>query len=218
MTWSPFMRDFDAEIEAEAAQQKHPDQAQTEDEILARIQAAADEAREAGFREGREEALAEAEATLAAARVAALEGLKPRLVKLEEELGAHSRAVEADLVSFFLTVCEKALPHVIEEHGPAMVEAELRRIARRAQGSRGLEVKVSPANHEHVRAILIDLLPEETAGALRVIAEPGLGDSEIRADWQGGRSDMSYERLCRSILQRLKTTHSRAADQKENSL
>lgn len=218
MAWNPFLRDFDAEIEAEAAQLKQHDQAPSESEITARIQAAADEAREAGYREGRAEALSEAEATLAAARVAALEGLKPRLAALGEDLVAHQRALEADMVSFLLTIFEKALPHVIEAHGPTMLEAELRRIARRAQGSRGIEVRVSPSNLDHVRITLKDLLPEEAGRSLRVTVEHGLGDSEIRAEWQGGRSDMSHERLCRSIIDKLKSTSSRTADQKENFL
>ncbi len=218
MAWSPFLRDFDAELELEASQLNREDHGPSEEEIAARIQAAADEAREAGFREGRAEALAEAEATLAAARVSALETLKPKLVELAEGLGAHRRAVEADLHSFLIALCEKAIPHLVKLHGPVVIESELRKVARRAQGSRWLEVRVSPANHQGVKQALKDLIPADAQNELRVIPDERLGDSEIRAGWQGGSSSMSYERLCKAIIEKLKSTNSRTADQEENSL
>lgn len=218
MSWSPFhARDFDAELEQEKlAQQQTVGISQQEiDQIVADAAAAA---RDEGYRSGRDDARTEAEGSQAAARIASMEALRPLLGTLLEDHASHREALERDMSSFMATLCEKAMPSVIAEHGRKAFDTEIEGLASRAFGSRWLEVRVSDANRDAVEATLTGLLPGDLRASLRVVADPGLGDRDVEANWQGGRSSMSYDRLCRAIVRTLNTTCKAQQHQEENSL
>lgn len=197
-----FARDFDAEIAGERS--RSADTSPSEAEIAAMVDAAREQGRDEGVRDGREQARLEFEGSVSAMRVAALDALAPRLDRLIKDQDAHRARVEAELASLLYAICENAVPHVLERHGGEYLRGEINRIVRRAQGSRWLEIRVSPEHRGDVEAILRGLLPDcSEQRDLRVLADRSLGTTEIAAGWQGGSSRWSHERLCRAILEEL---------------
>ncbi|MFG6084193.1 FliH/SctL family protein [Paracoccus litorisediminis] len=219
MVCALFSRDFDAEIEAEAqAQARHNSAppAQSEEEIEVRIVAARDEGYTAGHEAGRAEAAASAAASFDARLAAAVETLPPLLDNLLKGVEAHRAQVEEDLGNLLLSICEKAIPLTIEKHGRDHLLGELRRIVRRAQGSRWLEVRTHPEEAGNIRMLVQTLLDAAGMGReLRVIGDQELDPGEVRALWHNGRSSWSQERIGKMILATLAGESNSLAAKKE---
>lgn len=200
-------RDFEADMEKErlqALQSRAPealDPARLED-MMASV-------REEAWRRGHEEGLSEGQARasqdISASVASVLSGLSSRLGDLVRELDIHKARVEDDVANFFLSLLERAVPELLSGYGEDRIQAEVAAIARRAQGSRWLEIRVSPEVSESVRAALEAALP---AGGgmedVRVVPDGTMGPTDISASWQGGQSEHSHERLCRTLLETMR--------------
>lgn len=197
-----FFRDFDAELAAEAALREVADQpAPSSEEIESRISEAARLAFEEGRAQGLAEGLAQARGEAASLQASALAGLQEPLAALLEGQRDHAAALEADIGRFLLGLCEKLIPELVDTLGPQRLEAETRAIARRAQGSRRLELRVAPENAAGVGRILAELAGDAEGRELRVIPDPAMGPVAIEAQWHRGRSEHDYARLCRSVAE-----------------
>lgn len=200
-----FMRDFDAEAAAEASRLAAPAvMAPSEEEIEARISLAAKLAFEEGRAQGHEEGIREARGEAASRQAALLDELRAPLGQLLQDQAAHAAAIEAELGAFLVSLCEKVAPELQDMLGAQRLASEAKAIARRAQGSRKLELRVAPGNVAGIEAVLREALGDGDGMALRVIPDPALGSCAITARWHKGRSTHDHERLCRSVLETIK--------------
>lgn len=204
---SLFARNFDEELEAEECAAAERDNAQpspSPDEIAEMIEQAREAGRAAGHEQGRQEAALEAAAALDARVAAGVENLAPQLDSLLSGMTEHRDQVEQDLSNLLFSICEKAIPLVVEKHSKYHLQAELSRIVRRAQGSRWLEVRCSNAEADSLRHLMEVMHPASgKAQEVRVIGDESFEPGTVKASWHNGRSAWSHERISRKILESL---------------
>ncbi|WP_134680622.1 hypothetical protein [Paracoccus ravus] len=201
-----FSRDFEAELARETEVELAATEALvSRDEVNELLAQARAEAYEAGLMAGRAQGIAETEDSIAKARNLALTALDARLAAMSEHLDEHQSALERDLEIFALSICEKALPELVEHYGKARMASEIAAILRRAQGSQWLEIRVSPKLRDEIER---DLQAMAAFGSgttsIRVMADPSCAPDCIRATWRNGRSDYSSSRLSQRILAELR--------------
>ncbi|TDK50191.1 FliH/SctL family protein [Antarcticimicrobium luteum] len=217
-----FLRDFDAEAMA-ANRQTQPEAAAGQDEVprgpnpeeLERLLA---DTREAALAQGRAEgaatARAEAEAGQAARIAAALDLLQGQFAQLLAQDGAHRRALERDVVEMLVEIGERIAPDLLAEHSADLARAQIRAGLRMAGGSPQMTIRVAPTLEPALQAQLAGLAQAGGAGAAapRLIADQGLGEGDVRLDWDNGRLDYSLERACEVVLSALREAAAKLND------
>lgn len=201
-----FQRDFDLEIAEEAAQAEHDARARyTEEELAEAIARAREEGREEGRAEGHAAGLAEARGTLAAQQSAALAVLGPKLDMLLGEAAAHRAALEAQVLDFTVSVCEKVFPELLHERARARTLAQIRRCLQFALGSSSLRVVLSPGALDELGPRLSGMCAEAGVTArLEMSADPDLAAGDARVEWDNGFLDYSLAAVCERILDALR--------------
>ncbi|GAA6199859.1 FliH/SctL family protein [Aquicoccus sp. SU-CL01552] len=206
-----FLRDFDAEAltagQAAALPEDMPPPPRTYgvDEVDRLIA----EAREAALLQGREEgaamARAEAEESQAARGAAVLETIAARLSDLLEQEATHRRSLERDVVDMLVDIGERIAPEFLSAYSADLAQARIRAGLRMAGGSAKLTIRVSPEMAQVLEPQLAAMA--QSAGidpAPRLVAEPALGEGEVRLDWDNGGLDYSLERSCTAVLTALR--------------
>jgi len=216
-----FLRDFDAE-ELAAGRAARPDTdpaapvspAGLAPEEVERLLA---EAREVALQQGREEgaaaARAEAEASQAARVAAALETVAAQLSDRLSQEAAGRRALERDVVDMLVEIGERIAPEFLAAYSADLAQARIRAGLRMAGGSARVTVRVSPALEAALAAQLAGLAQHHAQeAALRVIADPALGDGAARVDWENGGLDYNLDRACDTVLSALREAAAKLND------
>ena len=202
-----FLRDFDAEAltAGQAAtlpeDMPPPPRSYGVDEVDRLVA----EAREAGVQQGREEgaavARAEAEESWTARGAAALEVIAARISDLVEQDATHRQALERDVVDMLVDIGERIAPEFLSAYSADLARTRIRAGLRMAGGSAKLTIRVSPELAQGLEPQLVAMA--QSAGvdpAPRLVAEPALGEGEVRLDWDNGGLDYSLERSCEAVL------------------
>ena len=200
-------RDFDAEIEREraAARVARSAEAFPLSEVVGLLAQAREEGLAEGRRAGMDEGLALARKDVSASVAAVLSRLSSETGSLLESLEDHRLKVEDDVANFFLALLERAVPELLSGYHEDRIRSEAAAIARRAQGSRWLELRVSPEVSAQVRQALEDALPGGGGiGDIRVVPDAAMEQAEMSASWQGGRSEHSHTRLCDRLIETMR--------------
>lgn len=208
-----FDRDFDQELEAEAALplaptpiEVGPDPRQIATQIEAARQAAYAEGHAAGFAAGESEARAAIEADIGQT----LTALLPQIEALSAGAAAHRQRSSQDLAQMCLFLAERLVPEIEAQFGARRIAAFCRRAARLAEGPEGGEIRLSPQMFEAISPALQGL-STATNAPMRLIADPDLAIGEARATWLHGRADYAAEELRRELLSTLSSIAQTAA-------
>ena len=194
-----FVRDFEAEIDAERRLAERAAPIYGEDDLATATDAARAEGHAAGFAEGHHAGLQEALDRIETQAAAAMETLSAAVTVLLDDRAAHRQRLEAEMVAFAGDLAGRVLPEAVDRLGPIRLKQELARIIRRAAGSPSLVIRLSPD-------VAARLTPELTAlGAtsgqtVHVQPDPALHPAEALAEWRHGRSRYSFAAICRSVL------------------
>lgn len=193
-----FVRDFEAEIDAERLLAERQAVVHSAEDLQAASDAARAEGHAAGFAEGlstgREEALAEIEAQ----RVEAMGKLALAVDALLAGRAAHQQRLEAEMTAFAADLADRVFPELQRDLGSSRLDAELRRVMGRAIGSPWLEIRLAPAVSEALAGELVAMGAEHDQ-KVRVRPDPALGPTDVEAAWMNGRSRYSFAAICRSI-------------------
>lgn len=194
-----FVRDFEAEIDAERLLADRPAPTHTDADLAVATEAARADGYAAGLTEGWQAGHAAAREGIEAQRLEAIETLALAVGELMSGHADHRARLEAEMAAFTADLAERVFPEIVERLGPARLQAELARIARRAIGSPTLDIRLAPAVADGLGA---DLIAAGTAvgQTVRVMADPALTGSEVAAQWRDGRSRYSFPAICRAIL------------------
>ncbi|APX89199.1 hypothetical protein BV394_05280 [Brevirhabdus pacifica] len=197
-----FARNFDHEREAEEAEARRLERARhTEEELQAAVALARAEGREEGRMQGMAEGQAAALQSLAARQTEALEALGPAISDLLSQAGAHRQALEAQSLDFALSLCERLIPELLRGHSRDRTAERVRRSLRLALGSSALRIHLAPTTLEALGpGIQAAAAARPDAPALHLLADPELDDGDMRAAWDNGQMEYSYERTCGQIL------------------
>lgn len=198
MTHLLFVRDFEAEIDAEILYAQRQAVTHTADDLIIAAAGARTEGHAAGLAEGLASGWAEALASIEAQRLEAMGGLGVAVGALLSDNAAHCQRLEAEMAAFAADLADKVFPDLARHLGACRVEEEIARVTRRAIGSPSLEIRLAPAVAQALATDLAAMgLP--SGQTIRVLPDATLEPTEVHAAWQSGRSRYSFAAICRSI-------------------
>lgn len=215
---SLFLRDFDAEAQA-ATHVRDPQPAAPEaprgptpeemEQLLC-------DTREAALTQGRDEgaaaARAEAEAGQGARIAAAMEVMQGQFADLLAQDQTHRRALERDVVDMLVEIGERLAPELLTAYSADLARARIRDGLRMAGGSPQLTIRVWPELEGPLAAQLSRLMATGGETKPRLVADPALGEGELRLDWDKGRLDYSLGRACDAVLSALREAAAKLND------
>lgn len=200
-----FVRDFEAEIDAERLLAERQAVAHSADDLMT----AAAEARAAGHAAGLAEGLAagrqEALDMVEARRLEAVEALALSVGDLLSDRAGHRQRLETEMSAFAADLAARVFPELVQRLGSQRLHGEIGRVMRRAVGSPFLEIRLAPPVAETLAADLV-AMGAATGQTIRVLPDPALDRAEVSAQWRHGRSQYSFAAICRSILAMIRQT------------
>ncbi len=189
-----------AKLEAEAAANAEPPPPTFSEEELAA-------ARQAGFLEGRNAGISEAQASLERRSADALDQVSRALAQLDRAQREGVVELMRGALEITHTMVRKVLPDYVRRHGSDEIQALVRQV---------LETLIEePRVIIRVPQDLVDALKPRIAqagkatsfeGQLVVFGEPSLGDSDCRVEWSSGGA----ERLVQLSLDQIAAVVGRA--------
>ncbi len=215
MTWM-FERDFDSDTvgvrpppigksEIALYSQKDLDDA---------IKMARAEGYEDGRVSGRSEAFSSAEDNEAGRRLAALEAAAPVMLALFQDADRHHATLEAQMLGFVISVFERVAPEVVSALARPQAERGAREAIQMALGSASLRVFFPPeAAKESGDDLLRTARSSGLAGRVEVKSDPALAPGDMRAEWDHGVMEYSFNDICQRIFDALDAARI-AAEQK----
>jgi flagellar biosynthesis/type III secretory pathway protein FliH len=193
-----FVRDFEAEIDAERLLAERQAVVHTADDLREASAAARAEGHAAGLAEGLASGWREALASIEAQRLEAIGKLATAVDALLADRAEHRQRLEAEMTAFAGDLADRVFPELVRQLGTSRVDEEIKRVMGRAIGSPSLQIRLSP----NVANVLADDLIEmgtQSGQQVRVLPDPALEPTEVHASWQDGRSRYSFAAICRSI-------------------
>ncbi|MGR3571017.1 FliH/SctL family protein [Brevirhabdus sp.] len=172
----------------------------TRAEFDAAVARARAEGAEAGRTAGRDEATAAMTQSDAARELSALEAMAPVLRDLFADRDRHHRALEAQLLQFLLTVFDQVAGDVIGALAPGQAEREARGAVRMALGSASLTMFLPPEQAAAGGAHVLRMARlHGFGGRVEVQPDPALSPGDIRAEWDHGVMEYSFNDICQRI-------------------
>lgn len=212
-----FQRNFDAELNGLVPTTDAP-VARSDIERQLMIEEARREGIEIGKAEGRREAEAGFQQTLAASaaqeRAAIQEQLKFLLTR-----ETHTRAqMERDIIEMFLGISERLIPELLDSYGPDLAVETIRQSIERTRSAQVLTVRASPEVTDVLAREKVDWLYEDTRGVdINIVSDTSMVRGAVEVAWDGGRLEYNLETACDVIFaalkdaaETLKETHSEA--------
>ena len=158
-----------------------------EDEANALIGQAAEEARQAGYKEGEEAGKAAAEATLSAALNVAVSELQTQLTDLLEKEDEVLKAVEVRAVRLVLSIAQKLTTDVSDAEAEKFAATVARRAVDAARGAPSVEIRVSEELLAPISAALSGPLTGSPQSGRAVIApDSTLTRASVHGSWSDG--------------------------------
>lgn len=193
-----FVRDFEAEIDAERRQEERRARAHSAEELALAAVAARAEGHAAGLAEGLAQGRDAALAGIEAQRQELLDRLAQVIGGLAADSLAHRQQLEQDMTGFAADLADRILPELVDQLGPTRAEAEIGRVLRRSIGSPTLDIRLAPARAQALAAD-VPALEARSGQTIRLVPDPSLDPSEVVGNWQHGRSRYSFAAICRAI-------------------
>lgn len=184
-----FDRRFDRPEPAEDAGSSLAPAAKCYDEDdLARVRAEALAAgREAGLKEGRAAALAEAGASDQRRLALACDAIAVRLARLVQAAEQARQEARDDTVAIAVAIARKLLPEYCRRHGAGEIEAVIRAVIDQLGGERRLVIRVAAPAAAGVRETVAAIAEGcGFAGELVVRAEDGIAAGDCVLEWSDG--------------------------------
>jgi len=199
-----FQRNFDAEMNGLVSHADTPS-ARSDIELQLLIEEARREGVEIGKAEGRREAEAAFQQTLAASasqeRAAIQEQLK---ILLSKE--THTRAqMERDIIEMFLGISERLIPELLDRYGPDLAVETIRQSIERTRSAQVLTVRASPEVTDVLAREKVDWLYEDARGVdINIVSDTSMVRGAVEVAWDGGRLEYNLEAACDAIFAALR--------------
>lgn len=200
-----FVRDFEAEIDAERLLAERQVPTHSADDLMAAAAEARAEGHAAGHAEGLAAGRHEVLEAIEAQRLAALQALALSVDDLLADRAAHRMRLEQEMAAFAADLAARVFPELAGRLGPNRVEAEIARVMRRAVGSPSLEIRLAPAVAETLAPDLV-AMGHASGQTIRVTPDPALARADVHAQWRDGRSRYSFSAICHSVLALIRQT------------
>ncbi len=213
-----FERNFDEErMRAAIAVGQNGDAPQADDTLFRNAE---ERARQHGFDDGYQQGRLDGRAELEGEQATEQDTVLGHLAKCCETLCGdaekHRHVLEQEMLEFATRACEKVLPELIQSQSSDRVFAEIRRHVRLAMGSPKLTVTISEATHEkHGAKLEAALKTGSSTTVIELLVDDQLAEGDGRMAWQNGMMEYSYERICASVLDALRSVRKAASQPKK---
>lgn len=185
--------EIDAAAEAEAPP---PEPTFTKTELDALLAAARAEAYGQGFAEGQEKGRADAETEAQTALTGALERVEADLGRLIAAEEAARAARQENTMRLVLAIVRKLMPAYVAQHGAAEVEAAVTAFLTELVDEVKLVIRVHEKWLDSLRDRIEDMAARHGfAGQVSVLADPRLGELDVKADWGDGGAERDPQAL-----------------------
>ncbi|MFD1342020.1 FliH/SctL family protein [Litorisediminicola beolgyonensis] len=200
-----FDRDFDQELEMERGGFSVAGRSYSEDELTARLAAAADAARAEGHAAGRAELAAEQAARTLETQSLCRDAIAQGIAVLLADADAHRQALEADLVEFALAVMRRLAPEILATLSERRVRAELQAGLPLVTGPGRVRLTLAPDMLEALRPEIAEVARAQDLDArLEIDADPALRPGDARIEWQDGLMHYSLSAICDQLIDLLR--------------
>ncbi len=193
---SPPRHDAEEPVEAPPEEEAPPEPTFTQTELEEKLAQARAEAYGQGFAEGQEKGRADAETEADLALAAALDRVDADLAQLIAAEEAARNARQQNTMRLTLAIVRKLMPAYIAQHGQAEVEAAVTAFLTELVDEVRLVIRV----HEKWLDLLRDRIEDMAArhgfaGQVSVLADPRLGELDVKADWGDGGAERDPQAL-----------------------
>lgn len=199
-----FQRNFDAELNGLVSHVDTPAR-RSDIELQLMIEEARREGIEIGRAEGRREAEASFQQTLAESASQERLAIQEQLtVLLSQE--THTRAqMERDVIEMFLGISERLIPELLESYGPDLAVETIRQSIERTRSAQVLTVRASPEVTDVLAREKVDWLYEDARGVdINIVSDTSMVRGAVEVAWNGGRLEYNLEAACDTIFAALK--------------
>jgi len=202
-----FRRNFDDELDQETGKGlndctcSHP----SPEELEVRIQAAKEEAYQAGLEAGHNKALEQFRQETDQNHIDAVQSIKDHLHNIFEKSDNHNDALEAQVLDFGLSVCEQVFPYLLHHQSQERAVTQIKKTMRMALNSPYIKIAVSQTALPQLKP-LIEKAAQEMGlkKQIKLITDPKLIDGATHIEWKNGFMSYSFETVCERILTALK--------------
>lgn len=203
MTVGLFARNFDLELAQEESADEPVEANNTVSlqEMEEAVQKAHDAAYAAGIEAGRKAGIEETEASITARQADTLKSIASSLEEMLPERASALLEIEKEMSGIINDFVSHGFAHLIEQQRMSLIEAEIEQVCRRAIGSRWLTVIVPEGMKEPASAALTTAYQSQgDTPEVKIIEDPSLEGSSVKAHWQNGRSEYKPKELCKKLI------------------
>ncbi|MBL4749724.1 MAG: hypothetical protein JKX71_03915 [Amylibacter sp.] len=204
-----FRRNFDDELDRETGKDanectcSHP----TPEELEARIEAAKEEAYQAGLAAGRSEALEQFRQEADQNHINAVQSIKDHLGHIFEKSDSHNDALEAQVLDFSLSICEQVFPYLLHSQSQERAVNQIKKTMRMALDSPYINIAVSETVLPQLEPLIEQAAQElGLTDQIKLLADPKLIDGATHIEWKNGFMEYNFKMVCERILTALKAT------------
>ena len=199
-----FQRNFDSELSGLVSNVNSP-AARSDVELQLMLEEARLEGVEVGKAEGRREAEAAFQQTLAQSasqeRAAIVEQISA-LISRE----THTRdQIEQDIIEMFLGISERLIPELLDSYGIDLAVTTIRQSIEGTRSGQVLTIRTSPEVTDVLDREKIDWLYEDARGVdINIVSDTSMVRGAVHVEWDGGRLEYNLEAACDAIFAALK--------------
>ena len=206
-----FCRNFDDELDREMGRDAssctcaHP----SPEELEARIEAAKEEAFQAGLEAGHSKALEQLRQEVDQNHIDALQSIKDHLRNIFGKSDTHNDALEAQVLDFGLSVCEQVFPYLLHSQSQERAVTQIKKTMKMACNSSYINIAVSETALPQLKPLI-----EQAAEGLglkdriNLLPDANLMDGATHIEWKHGFMEYNFETVCERILTALKAAQS----------
>ncbi len=209
-----FDRDFDGELDhAGRVSDMRAGAIYTREEFDEAVKQARADGYADGRTAGRAEASSASEDSEAERQLAALEAVAPALTALFADADRHHAVLEAQMIDFVLSVLGQVAPQLTATLARDQAEREAADAIRMALGSAMLRVHFPPeAKADGEAHIQRTARLAGFAGRVEVKSDPALAPGDVRAEWDHGVMEYSFNDICQRIFDALEAAKAAAEE------
>jgi|GEM_PF-3139242 len=206
-----FNRNFDDELDREMGKDansctcSHP----SPQELDARIEAAKEEAFQAGVEAGHSKALEQVRQEVDQNHIDALQSIKDHLGNIFEKSDRHNDALEAQVLDFGLSVCDQVFPYLLHSQSQERAMTQIKKTMKMAYNSSYINIAVSETALPQLRPLIEQAAKGLGLGErINLLKDESLMDGATHIEWKNGFMEYNFETVCERILTALKAAQS----------
>jgi flagellar assembly protein FliH len=170
-----------------------------------RIEAAKEEAFQAGLETGHSKALEQLRQEADQTHINAVHSIKDHLRDIFEKSDSHNDILEAQVLDFGLSICEQVFPYLLHHQSQERAVTQIKKTMQMALNSPYINIAVSKTALPQLKPLIEDAAQElGLENRIKLLSDANLVDGATRIEWKNGFMEYSFDAVCERILTALK--------------